>query len=65
MHQGAIIRKEMSNGDSAYHPRLIEPALAELAEELSALMIVGPRAVGKTTTLGRRAATTSSPPTCT
>jgi len=48
----------MLGTDPAYHPRLIEPVLAELAEELSALMIVGPRAVGKTTTAERRAATT-------
>jgi len=43
---------------STYRPRLIEPVLDELAAELSALMVVGPRAVGKTTTLERRAATT-------
>lgn len=48
----------MPADDPAYHPRLIEPLLSELAEELSALMIVGPRAVGKTTTAERRAATT-------
>lgn len=44
--------------DTTYHPRLIEPVLDALTGELSALMIVGPRAVGKTTTLERRAATT-------
>lgn len=44
--------------DPTYHPRLIEPVLSELAEELSALLLVGPRAVGKTTTVERRAATT-------
>lgn len=43
--------------DAAYHGRLIEPVIDDLAAELSALMIVGPRAVGKTTTLERRAAT--------
>ncbi|HVA30594.1 MAG TPA: DUF4143 domain-containing protein [Gaiellaceae bacterium] len=47
----------MSN-DATYHSRLIEPVLDDLAAELSALMIVGPRAVGKTTTLGQRAETT-------
>jgi uncharacterized protein len=47
----------VSTGDFTYHPRLIEHALVELAEELSALMIVGPRAVGKTTTVERRAVT--------
>lgn len=40
-----------------YHSRLIEPLLSELAGELSALIVVGPRAVGKTTTVERRAAT--------
>lgn len=40
-----------------YHPRLIEPVLSGLMEELSALMVVGPRAVGKTTTAELRAAT--------
>jgi predicted AAA+ superfamily ATPase len=44
--------------DPLYHPRLVEPVLDELAGELSALMLVGPRAVGKTTTLERRAKTT-------
>jgi len=53
---GAII--SFVQHDETYHPRLIEPMLDELAAELSALMIVGPRAVGKTTTLGQRAATT-------
>jgi predicted AAA+ superfamily ATPase len=42
--------------ETSYHARLIEPLLFELGEELSALMIVGPRAVGKTTTAERRAA---------
>lgn len=40
-----------------YHERLIEPLLFELASELSAFIIVGPRAVGKTTTLERRSKT--------
>ena len=48
----------MPGADPSYHSRLIEPVLAELAAELSALMIVGPRAVGKTTTAERHAATT-------
>ena len=42
---------------TAYHPRLVEPLLQELSEELSALVVVGPRAVGKTTTTTRRSAT--------
>lgn len=41
----------------SYLPRLVEPVIDELAAELSALMIVGPRAIGKTTTFSRRAAT--------
>ena len=48
----------MPGANPSYHSRLIEPVLAELAAELSALMIVGPRAVGKTTTAERYAATT-------
>jgi predicted AAA+ superfamily ATPase len=42
---------------TAYHPRLVEPPLEELTRELPALMVVGPRAVGKTTTAKRRSAT--------
>ena len=34
---------------SAYKPRLIDPLLAELLSELSALLVVGPGATGKTT----------------
>ena len=56
--QTASVYPTMADHDPAYRPRLIDPVLAELAEELSALMIVGPRAVGKTTTAERRAATT-------
>jgi predicted AAA+ superfamily ATPase len=48
----------MPEAEFSYHPRLIEPVLSELADELSAFMIVGPRAVGKTTTAERRAVTT-------
>lgn len=40
-----------------YVPRVVEPYLDDLAAELSGLMVVGPRAVGKTTTLARRART--------
>ncbi len=40
-----------------YLPRLIDPVLEELFEQLPALMIVGPRAAGKTRTAERRAAT--------
>lgn len=41
----------------AYLPRLVEPVIDELLAELSALMVVGPRAIGKTTTFSRKAAT--------
>lgn len=41
-----------------YLPRMVEPVVEELMAELSALMIVGPRAVGKTTTFRQKAATT-------
>jgi hypothetical protein len=42
---------------STYTPRFVDALLDELLEELPAVMAVGPRAAGKTTTLGRRAAT--------
>jgi predicted AAA+ superfamily ATPase len=41
-----------------YRSRLVDPLLDELFGQLSALMIVGPRAAGKTTTSARHAATT-------
>lgn len=40
-----------------YLPRLLDAYLDELLEQLPALMVVGPRAAGKSTTLSRRAAT--------
>jgi uncharacterized protein len=42
---------------AAYRPRLVDERLDELLAQLPALMMIGPRAVGKTTTAGRRAAT--------
>lgn len=42
---------------SPYRPRLIDGLLDELLEGLPAVMLVGPRAAGKTTTAARRAAT--------
>jgi len=42
---------------SAYRPRTVEPLLRELHRELPALLLVGPRATGKTTTAARHAAT--------
>lgn len=47
----------VSISDAGYRPRLVDPLLDELIQELPALMIVGPRAAGKTTTIARRAAT--------
>ena len=41
---------------STYMPRLIEPLITELLSELPALLVVGPRATGKTTTAARHAA---------
>jgi uncharacterized protein len=40
-----------------YRSRLVDQLLDELAGQLPALLIVGPRATGKTTSLSRRAAT--------
>lgn len=41
-----------------YRPRSIDPVVDEVLQELPALLIVGPRATGKTTTALRHAATT-------
>jgi len=41
----------------AYRHRLVDPLLEDLLTELPALLVVGPRASGKTTTIGRRAST--------
>lgn len=43
--------------NSGYHRRAADRLIAELLDELSALLIVGPRASGKTTTASRHAAT--------
>jgi DNA polymerase III gamma/tau subunit len=40
---------------SAYTPRLINTPLTELFDQLPALLLVGPRAAGKTTTARRLA----------
>lgn len=40
-----------------YHPRLVDPLLERLLTELPALLLVGPRATGKTTTAARHART--------
>jgi hypothetical protein len=46
----------MAKPDSGYRPRLVDAWLEELLSELPALMLVGPRAAGKTTTAHRLAA---------
>jgi uncharacterized protein len=40
-----------------YRLRLVDPLLDELLQQVSAVMVIGPRASGKTTTATRRAAT--------
>lgn len=40
-----------------YRTRLVDPLLDEVLSELPGLMVVGPRAAGKTTTIARRART--------
>lgn len=42
---------------SAYRTRLVDRLLGELLEQVSAVMVTGPRASGKTTTAARRATT--------
>lgn len=43
-----------------YRQRLLDPFVDELFTQLSALMVIGPRAAGKTTSAARRAASTVS-----
>jgi uncharacterized protein len=43
--------------DRAYRPRLVDGLIADLLSELPALLVVGPRATGKTTTAARHART--------
>jgi predicted AAA+ superfamily ATPase len=43
-----------------YRQRLVDPFVDELFTQLSALMVIGPRAAGKTTSAARRAASTVS-----
>ena len=44
-------------GPAAYLPRIIDDRLGDLFAQLPALLVTGPRAVGKTTTARRHAAT--------
>ncbi len=46
-----------SDEDGQYRRRLVDPLLDELLEQLPAVLVVGPRTAGKTTTLARRAST--------
>ena len=48
----------VSDARPPYRPRLLDPLVDELFTQLSALMVIGPRAAGKTTTAARRAAST-------
>jgi uncharacterized protein len=43
-----------------YRPRLVDPFVEELFDQLPALMVTGARATGKTTSVARRAASTVS-----
>lgn len=45
----------MSTNDRGYVPRLVDPLLARLVERFPAVMVTGPRTVGKTTTAARLA----------
>lgn len=47
----------MATAGVTYRTRLVDPYLDELLEQLSGLLVVGPRATGTTTTMERRAAT--------
>lgn len=40
-----------------YRRRLVDPILDELTRQLSGFLVIGPRATGKTTTMGQRATT--------
>ena len=40
-----------------YRPRLVDPLIESLMREVPGILLVGPRATGKTTTAARRAAT--------
>lgn len=51
------MRLMVSVSTVAYRPRLVDPLLDELLAQLPAILVLGPRTAGKTTTLQRRAAT--------
>lgn len=47
----------MEASEETYTPRLVDLLLDDLLAELPAILVTGPRAAGKTTTISRRAAT--------
>lgn len=49
---------ELADRTQEYRRRTVDPLLDEYLRQLPALLVVGPRAAGKSTTLGRRARTT-------
>lgn len=54
----ASVREWYRQDVTDYRPRLIDATLSTMLDELPAIFLSGPRAAGKTTTAGRRAATT-------
>ena len=54
---GAFAARERYPKGVDYRPRVLEPLIQELLSELPALLLVGPRATGKTTTAARYATT--------
>lgn len=53
-----MLEKDVLTGMEPYRERVVEPLISDLLSELPALLLVGPRATGKTTTAARYAATT-------
>ncbi len=53
-----MLREVGNDSSPSYRKRLVDPLFDELFAQLSALMVIGPRAAGKTTTSKRGAATT-------
>lgn len=51
------MRQMVSANSTRYLQRLVDPLLDELLTQLPAMLVLGPRTAGKTTTLQRRAAT--------
>lgn len=52
-----MVRQMASTAAVSYRRRLVDPLLDELLEQLPAVLVIGPRTAGKTTTLTRRAST--------